>query len=89
MSPEFVMAATRQMLILVLKIATPVLVTAILTGIVVGLFQAGTRINDMTLSFVPRFVAVLLALYFVASWTSALLIAYIERTATAIGAFSG
>jgi flagellar biosynthesis protein FliQ len=89
MSPEFVMAATREMLILVLKIAAPLLVTAILTGIVVGLFQAGTRINDMTLSFVPRFVAVLLALYFVASWTSVLLIDYIERTATAIGAFSG
>jgi flagellar biosynthesis protein FliQ len=89
MTPELVMMAAREMLIVVLQIATPLLLTAILTGIVVGLVQAGTRINDMTLSFVPRFVAVLLVLYFVASWVFAQLIEYVERSATAISAFSG
>jgi flagellar biosynthesis protein FliQ len=88
MSPEFVMVAAREMLIVVLTILTPLLLTAILTGIIVGLFQASTRINDMTLSFVPRFVAVLLALYFSASWVFAQLIDYVERSAMAAGILS-
>jgi flagellar biosynthesis protein FliQ len=89
MSPEFIMAGTREMLMITLTIATPPLLTAILTGIVVGLFQASTRIHDMTLGFVPRFAAVLLALYFTASWAVAQLIEYVERSATAIRIFSG
>jgi flagellar biosynthesis protein FliQ len=89
MSPEFVLAAARGMLIVVLTLATPLLLTAILTGIVVGLFQAGTRINDFTLSFVPRFVAVLLVLCLMASWAFTQVVGYAERAVMGIGLFSG
>jgi flagellar biosynthesis protein FliQ len=88
-SPEFVTAAAREMLVVVLLLSTPLLLAAILAGIIVGVFQAGTRINDLTLSFVPRFVAVLLALYFTASWTLTEMIDYFERSAMAIRAFAG
>lgn len=71
MSTTMIMSATREMLIFVLVLATPFLLAAILSAIVIGLLQAGTRINDMTLSFVPRFMAVLLVIYFTASWCSA------------------
>jgi flagellar biosynthetic protein FliQ len=69
------------MLMVTLMLLTPFLLTAVLSSFVVGLFQASTRINDLTLSFVPRFVAVLLAVYFAASWAGGLMIGYLERAA--------
>ena len=84
-----IMSATREMLIFVLVLATPFLLAAILSAIVIGLLQAGTRINDMTLSFVPRFMAVLLVIYFAASWAFGQLNGYVEHSATVMAAFSG
>jgi flagellar biosynthetic protein FliQ len=84
-----IMSDTREMLLFVLILATPFLLAAILSAIVIGLLQAGTRINDMTLSFVPRFMAVLLVIYFTASWAFSQLTGYVEHSATAMAAFSG
>ena len=89
MSTTFVMAAAREMLVVVLTLVTPFLFATFLTGIVIGLLQASTRINDLTLSFVPRFAAVMLAIYFAASWSLGQLIGYIERSIAVAGAFSG
>lgn len=89
MSPDAVTAAAREMLGVVLALATPLLLAAILAGIIIGLVQASTRINDMTLSFVPRFVAVLLALYLTAPWALARMIDYLQHSAMAIRGFSG
>jgi flagellar biosynthesis protein FliQ len=89
MSTGFVMAASREMLVMVLTLVGPFLLAAFLASIVVGLLQASTRINDMTLAFVPRFAAVMLAIYLTASWTLGQLTAYIERSVIAVGAFSG
>lgn len=89
MSTTFVMAASREMLVVVLTLVTPFLFAAFLCGIVIGLLQASTRINDLTLSFVPRFATVMLAIYFAASWALGQLIGYIQRSIEAVGAFSG
>jgi flagellar biosynthesis protein FliQ len=89
MSTTMIMSATREMLIFVLVLATPFLLAAILSAIAIGLLQAGTRINDMTLSFVPRFMAVLLMIYFTASWAFGQLTGYVEHSVTAMTAFSG
>ena len=89
MSTTFVMAASREMLVAVLTLVTPFLFAAFLTGIVIGILQASTRVNDLTLSFVPRFAAVMLAIYFTASWSLGQLIGYIERSIESVGAFSG
>jgi flagellar biosynthesis protein FliQ len=89
MNATGVMASVREMLIVVLALGSPFLLTAILSSFVVGVFQAGTRINDLTLSFVPRFVAVLLVAYFTAAWAFAQMTGYIERSATAMRIFSG
>jgi flagellar biosynthesis protein FliQ len=89
MSTTFVMAAAREMLVVVLTLVTPFLFSAFLSSMIIGLLQASTRINDMTLSFVPRFAAVLLAIYLAASWASGQLTGYIEQSITAAGAVSG
>jgi len=83
MNPGEILSAARDMLFVCLLLATPFLAVAILASFVVGLLQASTRMNDLTLSFVPRFLAVLLAVYLTSSWASAQMIAYIERSAAA------
>jgi flagellar biosynthesis protein FliQ len=84
-----VISAAREMLVVVLTLATPFLLAAIVSSIVIGLIQAGSHINELTLSFVPRFAAVLLTIYFAASWAFAEMIGYIERSAMAMRTFSG
>jgi flagellar biosynthetic protein FliQ len=76
-----VVGAAREMMTLTLTLATPFLVGAVAASLLIGLLQAGTRMNDLTLSFVPRFFAVLLVLYIAASWAGARMTTYIERAA--------
>jgi len=76
-----IITAAREMMTLVLVLATPFLLAAVAASLGIGIFQAATRMNDLTLSFVPRFFAVLLVLFLVASWAGARLTAYIERAA--------
>jgi flagellar biosynthetic protein FliQ len=77
------------MLIIALTLVTPFLAAAVLTSFAVGLIQATTRINDLTLSFIPRFGAVLLAIYLCAPWAAKMLTGYIERSVTAMRAALG
>jgi len=76
-----IVSAAREMMTLTLTLATPFLVGAVAASLLIGLFQAGTRMNDLTLSFVPRFFAVLLVLYVAATWAGARMTTYIERAA--------
>ena len=81
MNTTEVVSAAREMMTLTLALATPFLVAAVVASLLIGLFQAGTRMNDLTLSFVPRFFAVLLMLYLAATWAGARMTNYIERAA--------
>lgn len=79
MSPEAVLSAAREMLVIALLVTTPFLGVAMLASLVVGLLQASTRMNDLTLSFVPRFFAVLLVVYLGSSWVAGQMSGYIEH----------
>jgi flagellar biosynthetic protein FliQ len=78
-----VIGAAREMMGVVLVLSTPFLLAAVVASLGIGLFQAATRMNDLTLSFVPRFFAVLLMLFLAASWAGQRMTAYIERSAMA------
>jgi flagellar biosynthesis protein FliQ len=73
-------AAARGMLMMTLFIVTPFLAAAMLSSFIVGVLQASTRINDLTLSFVPRLAAVLVTVYLAEGWVIRHLAAYIERS---------
>jgi flagellar biosynthesis protein FliQ len=89
MSTAELLSSVREMLSVTLLLVGPLLLAAILSSFAVGLFQASTRVNDLTLSFVPRFTAVLLVLYFGASWATGQAIGYFERSIMAIRAAFG
>lgn len=81
MSTTDIISAAREMMGFVLVLSTPFLVAAVAASLAIGLFQAATRMNDLTLSFVPRFFAVLLILFLTASWAGARMTSYLERAA--------
>jgi flagellar biosynthesis protein FliQ len=62
MAGELVMRAVREALLLVLLVSAPPLVASLAVGLVVGVLQAATQIQDQTLVFVPKLVTVVLVL---------------------------
>ena len=68
MTPESAMEIARHGLWITLLLAGPLLAAALVVGVVVGLFQAATQINEATLSFVPKLGAIALALLVAGVW---------------------
>lgn len=68
MNPELIVRIAREGLILVLLISAGPMLASMLVGFIVSLFQATTQIQEQTLSYVPKLVAVLLTLIVVGPW---------------------
>ena len=81
MNAAGILVAARDMLMITLLLVSPFLLAAIAASLLVGLLQATTRMNDLTLSFVPRFLAVMLVLYLAVNWATARMAHYVERAA--------
>ncbi len=79
MSPEHAMDIGRQALEVTLLISAPTLLVALATGLIVSIFQAATQINEMTLSFIPKLLAMFAALIFAGPWMLQLMLDYIGR----------
>lgn len=76
MTPDDVISTGRQALQLTLLLSAPLLLTALVVGLVIGMLQAATQINEATLSFIPKLVAMALVLALTGSWMLRLLIDY-------------
>ena len=64
---------------LTLLVSAPLLLTALVVGLVVSVFQAATQINEMTLSFIPKLIGVFVAVVVSGPWILQLLIDYTQR----------
>lgn len=71
-------------LLMLLMISAPVLITILVVGLVVSIFQAATQINEATLSFVPKVVAAVAVLAIAGPWMLTMLVDYIRQTLQAI-----
>ena len=76
MSPETVMSIGSRALEITLTLAAPMLLVALVMGLIVGAFQAATQINEQTLSFIPKLLAMALALVIAGPWMLKVLISY-------------
>ena len=75
--PEDVLIETlRQMLIVSLMLSAPALGVAMIVGLLVGLLQAVTSIQEQTLAFVPKLIGIILVLILLGHWMLRLLITY-------------
>ncbi|MDJ0904444.1 MAG: flagellar biosynthesis protein FliQ [Woeseiaceae bacterium] len=73
MTPEFVTSIGQQALWVTMMIAAPMLLSALAVGLLVGMFQAATQINEMTLSFIPKLLVLVLAIMFAGPWMLAVI----------------
>lgn len=76
MTPDTIMTIGSRALEMALALAAPLLLAALVTGIVVGAFQAATSINEMTLSFIPKLIAIALTLAIAGPWMLKMLVGY-------------
>lgn len=68
MSPADVLEIVRSAIIVTLKIGAPVMLTGLVVGLVISLFQALTQIQEMTLAFVPKIIVIFLSLILLGSF---------------------
>ena len=68
MTPELVMELGQQTLMMVALLAGPLLIAALAVGLLIGIFQAATQIQEMTLSFIPKLAALAIALVIGGPW---------------------
>ncbi|WP_407276767.1 flagellar biosynthesis protein FliQ [Halothiobacillus sp. DCM-1] len=74
MNADTILDITRQAMVVILLLSMPILLTALVVGLLIGMFQAATQINEMTLSFIPKLFAVVLAILLAGPWMLHLLI---------------
>jgi flagellar biosynthetic protein FliQ len=79
MTPESVMSIGRHAMEITLMIAAPMLLIALAIGLIVSIFQAATQINEMTLSFIPKFVGILIALMVAGPWMLSVMLDYMRQ----------
>ena len=84
MTPQQVMDAGQQGLMLMLLVSAPILIVVLVVGLLVNIFQAATQINEATLSFVPKVVAAVAVLAFAGPWMLQTLVEYLQRTLQSI-----
>jgi len=79
MSPDMVVHYGVEALKMVLWLSMPMLLTALVVGVLISLFQAVTQIQEMTLTFVPKIIAVFLVLVLSASWMIEKMMTYTQH----------
>ena len=89
MTPEQVMTIGRHAMQVTLMIAVPMLLVALIIGLLVSIFQAATQINEMTLSFIPKLIGVFLVLDLAGPWMLSVLTDYMRELFTSIPGMVG
>lgn len=79
MTPTSVIAIGREALEITLLISAPLFIAALVTGLIVSIFQAATQINESTLSFVPKLIAIFITLILAGPWMLTVMTDYIRR----------
>jgi flagellar biosynthetic protein FliQ len=79
MTSEFIIGLAGQAIFTVLKVSAPMLVIALVVGLIVSIFQATTQIQEQTLAFVPKIISVFLALLVFGPWILNILVDFTTR----------
>lgn len=89
MTPESVMTLGQRAMEITLMVAAPMLLVALIIGLVVSIFQAATQINEQTLSFIPKLVGVFIAIVVAGPWMLSVMIDYMRQTFLSIPTLIG
>jgi flagellar biosynthetic protein FliQ len=89
MTPQFVMSLGREAIILTLLVSAPMLVFGLVVGLAISVLQAVTQIHEMTLTFIPKIIAVAVAMLIFLPWMTNLLVDFTTRLFTSIPTLGG
>jgi len=89
MTPETIMTIGRQALEMTMMLSAPLLLVALAIGLLVGIFQAATQINEMTLSFIPKLIGMAVALMIAGPWMLRELVSYTRTLIESIPSLVG
>lgn len=84
MTPETIMSMTYQAMKVALAMAGPLLLVTLAVGLIISIFQAATQINEMTLSFIPKILAMVVTLVLSGPWLIEIMVDYIRQLFTSI-----
>ncbi len=89
MTTDFALTLGQKMLEVVTMLAFPLLLPALIVGLVIGMFQAATQINEMTLSFIPKVAMVAVMLVIFGPWMLENLVSFTRELYLSIPALIG
>ncbi|WP_419883840.1 flagellar biosynthesis protein FliQ [Peribacillus sp. B-H-3] len=89
MSPDFVVQVAKQGVYTILIVCGPLILIALGVGLLVSIFQATTQIQEQTLAFVPKIVAVLLGLILLGPWMLSHMLSYANEIFSNLNQFVG
>ena len=89
MTPETIMTIGQRALEITMLLAAPLLLAALIIGLLVGVFQAATQINEMTLSFIPKVVGMGATMVIAGPWMLKILISYTRELFESIPSLIG
>ncbi len=84
MTPSMVMDLAHNTLLVTTMIAAPLLLMALITGLLIGMLQAATQINESTLSFIPKLLLLVLTLFATGPWILRVLVDFTHDLYTSI-----
>lgn len=87
MSQDFVLSLARETVMTTLMISAPLLLASLVVGLGISVFQATTQIQEPTLTFVPKIIAILLGMVVFGSWMLNRLLQFAGQTMTRLGTF--
>jgi flagellar biosynthesis protein FliQ len=84
MTSQSVLTIAQDALQVTVLVSAPLLLTALVVGLLVSVFQAATQINEMTLSFIPKLLSIFAALIVAGPWILSMLVDYMQRLYSSI-----
>ncbi|NLV91192.1 MAG: flagellar biosynthesis protein FliQ [Firmicutes bacterium] len=87
MSESLIIELAREALLVVLKVAGPMLGLGLLVGLLVSVFQATTQIQEQTLAFIPKILAIMGAIVWFGPWMLRILVDFAQRLFLALPSF--
>jgi flagellar biosynthetic protein FliQ len=84
MENEFVLEVVNQAIKITLMLSAPMLIAALVVGVLVSIFQAVTQINEQTLSFIPKILVIIATLVIFSPWMMETMVTYTQELFTSI-----
>jgi len=89
MTPEFVVDLARRAIETTLLLSAPMLLAALVVGLLISIFQAATQINEQTMTFIPKIVVVLVAMLLFAPWLIRVMLSFTNEVFAGIALVGG